>query len=35
MAKTVQFSTKLELRKHPKVSSHMELAMEQMIDQMT
>ncbi len=34
MVKTVQFSTKLELRKHLEVSSRMELAMEQMINQM-
>jgi hypothetical protein len=34
MVKTVQFSTKPELRKHPKMNSHMESAMEQMINQM-
>ncbi len=34
MVKTVQFSTEPELRKHPEVSSRMELAMEQMINQM-
>jgi hypothetical protein len=34
MVKTVQFSTKPELRKHPKVNSRMESAMEQMINQM-
>jgi hypothetical protein len=34
MVKTVQFSTEPELRKHLKVSSRMELAMEQMINQM-
>jgi hypothetical protein len=33
-AKTVQFSTEPELRKHPEVSSRMESAMEQMINQM-
>jgi len=35
VVKTVQFSTEPKLRKHPKVSSHMELAMEQMINQMS
>jgi len=34
MVKTVQFSTELELRKYLKVSSCMESAMEQMINQM-
>jgi hypothetical protein len=34
MVKTVQFSTEPELRKHPEVSSRMESAMEQMINQM-
>jgi hypothetical protein len=34
MVKTVQFSTELELRKHPEVNSRMESAMEQMINQM-
>jgi len=34
MVKTVQFSTKPELRKHPEVSSCMESTMEQMINQM-
>jgi len=34
MVKTVQFSTEPELRKHLEVSSRMELAMEQMINQM-
>jgi hypothetical protein len=34
MVKAVQFSTELELRKHPEVGSRMELAMEQMINQM-
>ncbi len=34
MVKTVLFSTELELRKHPEVSSCMESAMEQMINQM-
>jgi hypothetical protein len=34
MVKTVQFSTEPEVRKHPKVSSRMESAMEQMINQM-
>jgi hypothetical protein len=34
MVKTIQFSTELELRKHLKVSSHMESAMEQMINKM-
>jgi hypothetical protein len=34
MVKTVQFSIDPELQKHPKVSSRMELAMEQMINQM-
>jgi hypothetical protein len=34
MVKTVQFSTKPELQKHPEVSSRMESAMEQMINQM-
>jgi len=34
MLKIVQFSTEPELRKHPEVSSRMELAMEQMINQM-
>jgi hypothetical protein len=34
MVKTVQFSIEPELRKHPKVSSRMESAMEQMINQM-
>ncbi len=34
MVKTVQFSTEPELRKHLKVSSRMESAMEQMINQM-
>jgi hypothetical protein len=28
MVKAVQFSTELELRKHPEVNSHMESAME-------
>jgi hypothetical protein len=32
MVKTVQFSTEPKLRKHPEVSSHMESAMEQMIN---
>jgi len=32
--KTIQFLTEPELRKHPEVSSHIELAMEQMINQM-
>ncbi len=32
--KAVQFSTELELRKHPEMSSHMELTVEQMINQM-
>jgi hypothetical protein len=34
MVKTVQFSTEPELRKHQEVNSHMELVMEQMINQM-
>jgi hypothetical protein len=34
MAKVVQFSVKLKLRKHLKVNSHMESAMEQIINQM-
>ncbi len=34
MVKTVQFSTEPEVRKHPEVSSRMESAMEQMINQM-
>ncbi len=34
MVKTIQFSTELELRKHLEVSSRMESAMEQMINQM-
>jgi len=34
MVKTVQFSTELELRKHSEMSSCMESAMEQMINQM-
>jgi len=34
MVKTIQFSIEPELRKHPKVSSRMESAMEQMINQM-
>jgi len=34
MVKIVQFSTKQELRKHSEVSSRMESAMEQMINQM-
>ncbi len=34
MVKAVQFSTEPELRKHPEVSSRMESAMEQMINQM-
>ncbi len=34
MVKTVQFLTELELRKHLEVSSRMESAMEQMINQM-
>jgi hypothetical protein len=34
MVKTFQFPTEPELWKHPKVSSHMESAMEQMINQM-
>ncbi len=34
MVKTVQFLTKPKERKHPKVSSRMESAMEQMINQM-
>jgi hypothetical protein len=34
MVKAVQFSTQLELRKHPEVSSRMESTMEQMINQM-
>jgi hypothetical protein len=34
VVKTVQFSTEPELRKHPKVSTRMESAMEQMINQM-
>ncbi len=34
MVKIVQFSTEPELRKHPKMSSRMESAMEQMINQM-
>ncbi len=34
MVKTIQFSTKPEVRKHPEVSSCMESAMEQMINQM-
>ncbi len=34
MVKTIQFSTEPELRKHPEVSSRMESAMEQMINQM-
>jgi len=32
MVKVVQFLTEPELRKHPEVSSRMELAMEQMIN---
>ncbi len=34
MVKTVQFSTELQLWKHLEVNSHMESAMEQMINQM-
>jgi hypothetical protein len=34
MVKIIQFSTEPELRKHPKVNSRMESAMEQMINQM-
>jgi hypothetical protein len=34
MVKIVQFSTEPEVRKHPEVSSRMESAMEQMINQM-
>jgi len=34
MVKTDQFSTELEVRKHLEVSSRMESAMEQMINQM-
>jgi len=34
MVKTIHFLTEPELRKHPEVSSRMELAMEQMINQM-
>jgi hypothetical protein len=34
MVKTVQFSSEPELRKHPEMSSHMESAIEQMINQM-
>jgi len=34
MVKTIKLSTKLELQKHPEVSSLMESAMEQMINQM-
>ncbi len=34
MVKTIQFSTEPEVRKHPEVSSRMESAMEQMINQM-
>ncbi len=34
MVKTIQFSTEPELRKHSEVSSRMESAMEQMINQM-
>jgi hypothetical protein len=34
MVKTIQFSIEPELRKHPKMSSRMESAMEQMINQM-
>ncbi|CAK9191943.1 unnamed protein product [Sphagnum troendelagicum] len=34
MVKTVQFATEPEVRKHPEVSSRMESAMEQMINQM-
>ncbi len=34
MVKIVQFSTEPKLRKHPEVNSHMESAMEQMINQM-
>jgi glycyl-tRNA synthetase (class II) len=34
MVKTIHFSTEPELRKHPEVRSHMESAMEQMINQM-
>jgi hypothetical protein len=34
MVKIIQFSTELKLRKHPEMSSHMESAMEQMINQM-
>ncbi len=34
MVKGVQFSTEPELQKHPEVSSRMESAMEQMINQM-
>jgi hypothetical protein len=34
MVKVVQFSIEPKLRKHPKVSSHMKSALEQMINQM-
>jgi hypothetical protein len=34
MVKAVQFSTELELQKHPEMNSHMKVAMEQMINQM-
>jgi len=34
MVKIIQFSTEPELWKHPEVRSHMESAMEQMINQM-
>jgi len=34
MVKTIQFSIEPELRKHPEMSSRMESAMEQMINQM-
>jgi hypothetical protein len=34
MVKTIHFSTKPELQKHPEVRSHMESTMEQMINQM-
>ncbi len=34
MVKAIQLSIKPKLRKHPKVGSHMESAMEQMINQM-
>jgi hypothetical protein len=32
MVKAIQFSTKLELQKHPEMNFHMESAMEQMIN---